>query len=561
MGVRERLLAVSRLFLLGLTLVLTCGTGVVAGATLSERGADDLADLGVLLRGAEEPFPARAADLAGFLAQRKEVDKVSLFGGTYWLYAEISHDRSETDWVLDPNNTLIERVEAWIYSADSVQRLESGYRAEHEYMLHYGKRIRLPPGVTHRVLVKFSSPYFASYPRFELLPEGAYRTKVARENALAIGALGAVVALALFYLFIYLLTREKDQLYYSAYLIWFSLGWAFVFHVPAHLFGLRDLRLHYMPFFLLSPLSALFCIEFLKLRLHFPRLALACYAVGALSLLLLPSSFFALSYAHVLATAVISLWLPLALVCGVLCWRAGYRPARFFVLAFAALIVPGVLILPANVGLMPDLVENAELLTLTGGAVDAMLLAFALAEKIKLLGEEKDNYLSRLNQALVLSRTDAMTGIGNRHAFDLMFEQELKLSFMRADQDRPILVLVDLDGLKSINDAFGHARGDDLLRAFADALRHLEGDGISCYRLGGDEFAVFARRRHETNLQRALAEIEQALRARGFADSGVSFGVAHASSTSVPGELFNTADRRMYEHKAQKKQRRAAAVP
>ena len=225
-------------------------------------------------------------------------------------------------------------------------------------------------------------------------------------------------------------------------------------------------------------------------------------------------------------------------------------------MAFIALLIPGALILPSNLGTMDDVVRNSEIFTLVGGTIDAILLAFALADKIKLLGFEKDSYLMRLNNALKLAHTDSMTGIGNRHAFD----QALKISFMEDDEHQPMLILVDLDGLKLSNDKYGHSRGDDLLRAFAKALDELKIDHVTSYRLGGDEFAILAQKRHEVTSRERLEATDRSLSAHGFGDSGVSFGIAFASESSAPADVFNAADMRMYEHKSMKKTWRHAAV-
>ena len=462
---------------------------------------------------------------------------------------------------MDPNNTFIDRVEARIYAPDgSVQQLHSGYRADHEFMLHYGKSIVLQPNLDFRVLIKFSSPYFASNPRFEILPQSTYRSKVLHDNVWILGCLGAVAALALFNIMLFASTRDKSALYYALYLIAFGSGWAFVFNIPVHLFGLRFLSLHYIPFFLTPIASALFCLDFLKLRENFPRLATLCkWAIG-ISVVLLPINFFAQKYAHIVASTVISLWLPLAIVCALVSWRNGYRPARFFAMAFIALLIPGILILPPNLGLMNDVIANSELFTLVGGTVDALLLAFALADKIKLLGLEKDSYLMQLNHALKLAHTDSMTGIGNRHAFDQKFDQELKISFMEDDEHQPMLILVDLDGLKLVNDKYGHTRGDELLRTFAQALAQLEIDHVFSYRLGGDEFAILAQKRHEAILRERLEATDRSLSAHGFGDSGVSYGIAFASESNTPADVFNAADLRMYEHKSMKKTWRHPAL-
>lgn len=273
----------------------------------------DLAETGRLYESGIDRFPDTAQEIEPFLAQLKPTKSASLFGGAYWLYGEVRHSDATNEWIFDPNNTLIDCVEARIFAPDgSVQRIVTGYRSDHQYMLHYGKSVRLQPNTDYRVLVKFSSPYFASNPRFEVLPETDYRDAVLKDNIWIIGCLGAVVALALFNLMLFASTLDKGALYYALYLITFGTGWAFVFHIPAHMFGLRNLSLHYIPFFLMPVTSALFCLDFLKLRENFPRLAKLCVTAIIICLALLPINFFAQKYAHTVATIVISFWLPLA---------------------------------------------------------------------------------------------------------------------------------------------------------------------------------------------------------------------------------------------------------
>ena len=220
-----------------------------------------------------------------------------------------------------------------------------------------------------------------------------------------------------------------------------------------------------------------------------------------LPLLLLPSCFIALPYAHSFATVAISVWLSLALASGIACWRKGFRPARYFVWAFIALVLPALVILPANLGLAPQWVRNAEFFTLMRGTLDGLLLAFAISDRIKLMAEQKNSYMVQMNEALALANTDALTLIGNRYAFDRhlgeCFEQGAKVE----DRDKaPILVLIDLDGLKIINDRYGHATGDDLLRRFAQGLQSDLRPHGKAFRLGGDEFAILAELAYENHV-------------------------------------------------------------
>lgn len=521
----------------------------------------DLQEHGNLYQADGENFPDAGQDLAQWLAQRHKIEKVSLFGGGYWLYAEVRHHQTTDAWVLDPTNTLIDRVEARIYAPEGkVQTLLTGYQNEHEYMLHYGKRIQLLPDVDYRILIKFSSPYFASYPDFDLVPESLYRHEVSTENLATIWCLGALTSLAIFNLFIYTLVRDKSRLYYAAYLAAYGTGWVFTFHIPSEIFGYHNLHLHYIPFFLIPICSTLFYLEFLRLAETFPLLAKLSRINLILPVILLPSCWLALSYAHLLATITISIWLLLALVCGIACWRSGFRPARYFIIAFTSLLVPGLIILPANAGLTPDLVENAELFTLIGGTLDALLLSFALADNIKLMEQEKDSYLQQLNLALKQAYTDGLTGLGNRYSFDQTLSRQFQFLAHPDDETQQLLAIIDLDGLKHINDHHGHAAGDELLMTLSRALDELKHENIACFRLGGDEFAIVAKKEQEQRLRHALAEIEHNLARLGYPRTGLSYGIAYAHECATPSDLFNFSDQRMYKNKIAKKRALEPAV-
>ena len=95
-------------------------------------------------------------------------------------------------------------------------------------------------------------------------------------------------------------------------------------------------------------------------------------------------------------------------------------------------------------------------------------------------------------------------------------------------------MVIDLDGLKNINDQYGHARGDELLRRFAQSLRRLENDGISSYRLGGDEFTLIAQKRHEAALKISIIRIETAFKRMAFQILGSVWELLTVRSTRNP---------------------------
>ena len=141
--------------------------------------------------------------------------------------------------------------------------------------------------------------------------------------------------------------------------------------------------------------------------------------------------------------------------------------------------------------------------------------------------------------------TDPLTGLGNRRAFDRDVRRELARA-MRHERRFSVAVL-DLDGLKAVNDRDGHAAGDAALRQLGGALSASLRTADRAYRLGGDEFAVLLPETPPGDAESALARLASAGGVPSF-----SWGVAaypfDADADDVAA-LVDLADRRLYERK------------
>jgi predicted signal transduction protein with EAL and GGDEF domain len=89
-----------------------------------------------------------------------------------------------------------------------------------------------------------------------------------------------------------------------------------------------------------------------------------------------------------------------------------------------------------------------------------------------------------------LALSDELTGLYNRRGFMALAERQLKLG--RRSGRGMLFILVDVDGLKQINDSLGHSQGDSALRRTAEVLRKTFRNSDVIARMGGDEFAVLA---------------------------------------------------------------------
>jgi diguanylate cyclase (GGDEF)-like protein len=157
-------------------------------------------------------------------------------------------------------------------------------------------------------------------------------------------------------------------------------------------------------------------------------------------------------------------------------------------------------------------------------------------------------------QAQEAARKDALTELGNRRDFHERLEAEVERSRRHG---RPLsLVMLDLDGLKDVNDSWGHQAGDRVLVRFADHLRRTLRTSDGAYRIGGDEFALILPETSPLGASVLAERVRRAVeRARVGGDDGirltVSIGVGsfpeHGAS---PDALFARADTAMYEVKA-----------
>jgi two-component system, cell cycle response regulator len=154
-----------------------------------------------------------------------------------------------------------------------------------------------------------------------------------------------------------------------------------------------------------------------------------------------------------------------------------------------------------------------------------------------------------------LSTTDSLTGLSNRRAFDDRLRDEWRRA---ARYGSPLAVLlVDIDGLKRINDQLGHRAGDHLLRRTATAIRHsLRGSDVGA-RWGGDEFAILApqtsREPARQLAERLLVQLKKgsdSAHAAISASVGVAVFARDERATDDPDMLMRAADEALYRAKA-----------
>jgi diguanylate cyclase (GGDEF)-like protein len=191
------------------------------------------------------------------------------------------------------------------------------------------------------------------------------------------------------------------------------------------------------------------------------------------------------------------------------------------------------------------------------GAARPQRPASADRSTIRKLRAELKAAQKRIEELQASADTDFLLGIPNRRGFE--HELTRAIAYIKRYQASGALILLDVDRLKPINDVFGHAAGDEVLKAIAEVLTRQVRASDVVGRLGGDEFAVLLWNLSETDARAKAALLEAEIDRLTFVfegrniTAGASAGAAILSPHSEAGRALEEADSAMYVRKAQRR--------
>lgn len=340
--------------------------------------------------------------------------------------------------------------------------------------------------------------------------------------------------------------------------------------------------------------GALFTRGFLSTRRNLPRLDGAVVGLaGLFAVCMLTPLIAPYRLAAILTSLTGVTFSVVAVLAGLRCWRAGQPGASTFLLAWTVLLIGVAVVGLRNMNLVPTTFISFYAMQM-GSALEMLLLSFALADRINGLRREKDaaqnealstkqqlvaalqrseanlelrvaqrtGELEALNARLrenerqlqALAHTDTLTGLANRLLFDARLEQSLQQA--RRNRGQLALLLIDLDHFKPINDTYGHAIGDEVLRDAASRFRAAVREVDTVARLGGDEFAIVltgigSGADAERLAEKLLVTVSEPMRVLNLPlEISASIGIAWFSGGDLtPSELMRRADQAMYAAK------------
>lgn len=414
---------------------------------------------------------------------------------------------------------------------------------------------------TTLVLMRVQSPDPMDLPIYVTSPAQADKRTVFETYSYGF-IYGALAALLAYNLMLFLSIRHARYFFYALYLSCFiTLNMAYTGHGYWLLWPESPTWQMWSNPVLMVAVAVcgfLFAISFLQTRHHLPRLhrfvvsSIAAFVAMETLAVATGSHVAALlvAFVFVLFFSVVMVWM------GVASLRSGLTYAKYFL--FAALsAMTGAFVTAVTVwGLVPYTVLGYRLMEV-GIVLDAVLLALALADQFRTNMEQKA-------RAERLARIDPLTGLNNRRGFYELAAPAWSTG-LRHKRSMSVIVL-DLDHFKAFNDAYGHAKGDEMLKLAAHEFQRMARAGDVAARWGGEEFILFLPETTLDEAASAAARLRNNINAVRLECCGqtisvtASCGVAELQDPDIGLEgLIDLADQRLYTAKQQGRDRVCAA--
>ncbi len=524
-----------------------------------------------------------------FLYAEEKIPNFGITGFTYWFHiAIINTETSSRHWWFEAQDPLADNLDTFLVREDG--RIEHGVFGDHHSIKSREIRTRNPvlkidlaAEESIDLYIKIKTYGSVTAP-FYIWEPSAY-PKQALDLQMEYGLyFGIIIALLVYNMMLFVSSRDSTYLYYCIFIAGYAFsqfcynGLSYQYLWPDH--GYINLPVVFIVTLIYQISMLQFTRAFMRVPKNFPRLNKFILVVMGLSVLpLVLTAFIDTSLGVRLNAGFVMCSMLLVLSVAVFSLYKGVREARYFLLAWVAFLLGMIVFQLAMMGILP-----ASSFTLHGqqfgSAVEAILLSFALADRMRTLEEENkrisieartgleqkvNEHTQGLNDALKSlakanerlkenSFYDGLTGVRNRLYFD---EYCIKEWLRCRRESSPItLLMIDIDHFKSINDNHGHLCGDYALRFLAGILKNnIKRPGDIIARYGGEEFVIILPNTTIEGGAILAEEIRSELESKAFEfhdaliklTASVGCAVDYPTKTDRdPSHLINAADKAMY---------------
>ncbi|MEZ8987008.1 diguanylate cyclase [Vibrio cyclitrophicus FF160] len=382
---------------------------------------------------------------------------------------------------------------------------------------------------------------------FTLQPEYPFYIHVFRNNTLTLASITVMLTLGVFALFCYFQTKHPVTLACAGYVGLHGLGWFAASGAWGYLLPSQSWNPVYFGMVLFPFAVAFSCYytrllfgfpqHFIRINLTFQAFSWLCVIIGFINV------FAPFSLTFVMSHLIAVIWVPTMIVTGVLMVYQRNFVAKYYLIGGLCYGTALVYYIFAHFAPLPTQ-RSTEVIVVVALAIDCACILLSLTEWLRIQQHQHQ-------KTYIQSRVDSLTGLGNRLDFNDASKQLVHHSYC--------IVFIDCDGLKSINDTYGHDEGDRFLEYTSRMMREKFTDLGMVYRAGGDEFIWLLKVDKEkqvealySQIELRVTQVEEQIRSADWPQSGLSFGSASSFECVNFSECLSLADQRMYQQKRSK---------
>lgn len=350
---------------------------------------------------------------------------------------------------------------------------------------------------------------------------------------------GGFIILVFYNFLLFIAVKERTFFYYLLYLASYGLFFSVLNGLAFQYFWPNSPWLANQSLIILLSLSLIWSLQFsrsiLSIREIAPianRITSGMIMLSAIPLIISPY----VAYKTIIVPAsIITLLCTIQLMAmGFIAFAQGSKPARYYLLAWSALLVGILAYMLKSFGLLPHntLTQNGQQI---GSLIEMVLLSIAMGSKV--------------NELKIGSYVDTLTNLSNRRFFDERFEKEFEHG--KNKKDAPLsLMIIDVDNFKLYNDQYGHKQGDEALKLVGKKLRDVTRKNIIPCRYGGEEFTVILPNTSSDQARLIAERIRSSIEndKSGQHKLTISIGIATCEKgnfTTHP-QLFEAVDKTLY---------------
>ena len=342
------------------------------------------------------------------------------------------------------------------------------------------------------IYIKMCSVY-PNVGAFYLFDEDGFNDYTCLYNNIYSAYFGAILAIILYNIFLFLFSRNISYLYYVMLLTGFVLWQLTLNSFPPFktFYSVGDYYLAGTPVNFMIIFIILFTRDVLSIKKEFPKLDKIMLAMLSIVVIITIASFLCRCSTTIYLNMIAPFIFPFLLYVAFKSYFSGNKIAIFFILAEIMFLIYSTVFSLMMQGHIPYNLFTRHSIAV-GAGVELMLYSLILGYRIRLLQDDKIKLINRANKELKKSKDvlkemsirDALTNLYNRRELMIVSKQFIE------DNTSFSLIMFDIDKFKNINDNYGHTVGDDIIVLFTNIIRENIRDDDLAFRFGGEEFVI-----------------------------------------------------------------------